>query len=283
MYRILICLLCTFLVACSSSQQNIASGYDPLINTMLNPQAIKAKYGFETLLSTTDNFTFFTLLRSSTSPANNHTLHVYIEGDGFAWKTRTMPSSDPTPTTPTAFNIAKRDPSKNAVLYLARPCQYIMNLSDSKDKCQQKYWTSHRYSLEVVEAMNKVVDIVKEKTLAKDVVLVGYSGGGAIGALMASTRNDVVFLGTIAANLDIATWTKHHNVSPLTQSQNPLHIVHKIKHIPQKHVMSTNDDIVPPMVNKSFCEALPKPESCIILDTTTHYGEWESLWKYEYR
>jgi hypothetical protein len=51
-------------------------------------------------------------------------LHVYIEGDGFAWKSRTQPSNDPTPNNPTGLKLAAADANAN-VLYLARPCQFI--------------------------------------------------------------------------------------------------------------------------------------------------------------
>ena len=51
-------------------------------------------------------------------------LTVYIEGDGYAWKTRRSLSNDPTPTDPIALRLALQDPAANLV-YLARPCQYV--------------------------------------------------------------------------------------------------------------------------------------------------------------
>ena len=50
-------------------------------------------------------------------------VHVYIEGDGYAWATTTDPSDDPTPINPLALRLAAVDDAPN-VLYLARPCQF---------------------------------------------------------------------------------------------------------------------------------------------------------------
>ena len=49
---------------------------------------------------------------------------VYVEGDGFAWVTRSVVSDNPTPTKPMLLRLAGIDPKSN-VIYLARPCQYI--------------------------------------------------------------------------------------------------------------------------------------------------------------
>ncbi|WP_366518925.1 hypothetical protein [unidentified bacterial endosymbiont] len=51
-------------------------------------------------------------------------IRVYIEGDGFAWRSRQHPSDDPTPHQPTGLRLTAADPQAN-VLYLARPCQFI--------------------------------------------------------------------------------------------------------------------------------------------------------------
>ena len=56
-----------------------------------------------------------TAYHKSTVPSD--TLVVYIEGDGFAWSSRTRPSDNPTPKHPLAFFLACEDQSFN-VLYL---------------------------------------------------------------------------------------------------------------------------------------------------------------------
>ncbi len=276
LFRSCLIFLCAFLFACASSQRFGGISYDPLIDTMLNPQKIQAAYGFETHILPANNFMLFSLLRPASTSSD--TLKVYIEGDGLAWITRTRPSKDPTPTVPVAFNLARADSSKSASLYLARPCQYIMKRpGQSQAKaCEQKYWTMHRYSWEVVHAMNKAVDRVKEQVGAKKVALVGYSGGGAIVALMASERRDVAFIGSVAGNLDHLAWTQHHRVSPLRSSANPLDIVEKIRHIPQKHLSGKEDDVVPFLTQENFCSALPK-DSCVEVEDMKHNSSWEKV------
>ncbi len=208
-------------------------------------------------------------------------LHVYIEGDGMAWLTRTRISPDPTPTVATALHVAEKDPAPHAaVLYLARPCQY---LNDSKDPmCNNKYWSSHRLSVEVIAALNEAVSVVKNQVGADDVVLVGYSGGGAAAALVAAQRNDVRFLGSIAGNLDIKAWTSHHRITPLTGSMDPMDYAHKVQHLAQRHLSSPNDAIVPPHISKNFCEKIKNPAACVQVPDVWHGGEWENVWNYSY-
>ena len=47
-------------------------------------------------------------------------LHVYLEGDGVPWITRTLIALDPTPRNPLALRLMALDPAP--ALYLARPC-----------------------------------------------------------------------------------------------------------------------------------------------------------------
>lgn len=102
-------------------------------------------------------------------------LTVYIEGDGFAWVDARTPSFDPTPRDPVALRLALGDPDGHAV-YLARPCQYVTGAD--RRNCGKKYWTSHRFAQETVDAASLVVDRLKQRYHASSVMLVGYSGGG---------------------------------------------------------------------------------------------------------
>ena len=155
-------------------------------------------------------------------------LHVYIEGDGHAWHRRHQLSSDPTPRDPVALRLAAKDKSPS-VLYIARPCQYL-DESELRD-CDPKYWSSHRYSEAVVGAVDETITQLIESTNVSAVALFGYSGGGAIAALLAARRDDAVSLVTVAGNLDHVAWTSHHEVAPLSGSLNPADIATKIAHL----------------------------------------------------
>lgn len=179
----------------------------------------------------------------------NKVIHVYIEGDGLAWKRRHILSNDPTPVNPVALKLAARD-SHPAVLYIARPCQYLDH--ETLQKCDAKYWSSHRYSDEVIHAINRVVDWGVELFRADRVYLYGYSGGGVVAALVAARRSDVARLTTVAANLDPVLWTGMHNVSPLTGSLHPADYAHILQGIPQIHYAGSKDKIAPVRIIESY-------------------------------
>ena len=82
--------------------------------------------------------------------------------------------------------------------------------------------------------------------------LVGYSGGGAIAALIAARRPNVAWLVTVAANLDHKYWTNLHNLTPLSGSLNPADYAARLQSLPQLHLVGGKDTIVPPQVSQSY-------------------------------
>ncbi|MDD5226493.1 MAG: hypothetical protein PHV97_04825 [Candidatus Omnitrophica bacterium] len=97
-------------------------------------------------------------------------LHIYIEGDGYAWVTRNRVSWDPTPRRPVALELAVEDPSPN-VVYLARPCQYTP--MEMNPACEQSYWTDRRFSEEVIGSMDQAVDKFVKDAQSPGVHLIG--------------------------------------------------------------------------------------------------------------
>jgi len=176
-------------------------------------------------------------------------LHVYIEGDGRAWLTRDRPSRDPTPLHPVAARLAARDPEP-AVLYLARPCQW--RPETAAGGCAPALWTSHRYSREVVDAYVAVIEGVVRTRANGRVALIGHSGGGALAALLAMRLEGVDWLLTVAANLDTREWTAHHRVSPLADSLNPADQAHRLRRLPQLHLVGAADEVVPERVARAW-------------------------------
>lgn len=208
--------------------------------------------------------------------SKNDVAHVYIEGDGNAWLSRHRPSLDPTPRNPLALKLALEDSAEN-VIYLARPCQYSENVDSSP--CEQKYWTSHRFSPEVIDAMNAALDALKVEHAITQFHLIGFSGGGNIAALLAAQRNDVASLRTVAGNLDHALQSKTHNISPMPASLNARDAAQHIAHIPQIHFVGESDDIVPIVLADSYHRAMGDT-SCshiMTLPNMTHH-EWDKEW-----
>jgi len=180
-------------------------------------------------------------------------LTVYLEGDGFAWISSTLPSADPTPIDPLALRLALAQPEGN-IAYLGRPCQY---LGAGQPHCSQRYWTGARFSEEVVASLDKAIDQLKARVGAERLILIGYSGGGALSLLLAARRSDVVGIVTVAGNLDPAAWTAHHGVTPLQGSLNPADFRPALAQLPQLHLVGSADRVVPPSLTEAFVAAYP--------------------------
>lgn len=171
--------------------------------------------------------------------------NIYIEGDGLAWLNKTTVSANPTPINQNFLELLKYDNS--CKIYIARPCQYI-----NSNSCNLEYWTNKRFSKEVIDSFDEVLNILKNEKSIEKFNLIGFSGGGAVAALLASKRDDIKNLVTIAGNLDIDKWTKLHNISPLEGSLNPSEITSSLELTKQFHLIGKIDDVVPKEVFFSY-------------------------------
>lgn len=220
----------------------------------------------------------FKLLSYSRVKQRGNIATIYIEGDGRAWITRNRVSLNPTPRNPLMLTLAVSDKSSDNIIYLGRPCQYRPTIVDAE--CDPNYWTMARYSSLVVESMNDALDTLKLQHNFEQVVLVGYSGGGALAVLMAAEREDVIAITTVAANLDINAFTDWHKVSPMSDSLNPVDFTEVVKAIPQRHFFGAQDLIVP-MATIDKYKALLNDQPCISfveLENTDHSQGWKQLW-----
>ncbi len=219
----------------------------------------------------------FTLMTYRRFKAPSENIRIYIEGDGRAWNTKSRLSDDSTPSNPIALLLAAADPA-DAIVYIARPGQFP---SPDSAICDPTYWSARRFSPEVVEAFDKIIDILKKKSKAKNVELVGYSGGGALAVLVASRRSDVSAIRTVAGNLDPKALCSYHNVSQLDGSMDPMAFAQKIVHIPQRHFIGSKDKTVPPSIAESFVRMEGgKDYGCItVIDGATHKDGWSQRWE----
>ena len=230
------------------------------------------KQGFVEILFRTERFTLFGLLRSG----RGETLHVYVEGDGHAWETSRRPSADPTPRNPVALRLAMADETGVPVLYLARPCQYVQR--SDRCGCHARYWTSARLCEEVIASLDDAVSQAKSRAGTRNVALFGFSGGGGAAVLIAARRGDVACLATVAGLLDTDGWTTRMHVSPLAESLNPLKVAPRLRSLPQLHLCSQSDKIIPLEIVSSFCVALGRPECLEKLECMDHGGDWDEVW-----
>lgn len=203
-------------------------------------------------------------------------LVIYLEGDGFAWRTASQPSNDPTPVNPLALRLALAQPGGNAA-YLARPCQY---LGADRPPCSQRYWTDARFAENVVASFDQALNTLKARAQADELVLVGYSGGAAIALLLAARRDDIRRVVTVAGNLDHRAWTDYHRVQPLRASLNPADFGPRLAHLEQIHLVGADDTVLPPPLAQRFVREHPAtpPAQIRLLPGYTHQSGWAENW-----
>lgn len=165
------------------------------------------------------------------------TLNIFIEGDG-------KPG--------VALSLAKSIGGNS--VYIARPCQYFQAFR--YNSCSKELWTSHRFSQSVIESMNHAISVLKIRYKAKNVRLIGFSGGGAVASIIASKRSDIALLVTVAGNLDHKRWTDFNHSEPLSGSLNPIDFTKELAKIPQIHLVGDKDDVVPSSVLTSYLARL---------------------------
>ncbi len=204
-------------------------------------------------------------------------LVVYVEGDGLAWLDVTTPSADPTPVNPLALRLAARHPGRNAA-YLGRPCQY--DPENVARTCRQADWTGGRFSAEIVDAANRALDDMKARLGARQITLVGYSGGGALAALMAARRSDVEQLVTVAAVLDHRGWTEKLGLTPLSASLNPVDDWERLRALRQVHWLGQEDKVTGRLAVQGYVSRVQagEPISVRTINGFSHACCWVEAW-----
>jgi dienelactone hydrolase len=204
-------------------------------------------------------------------------LTVYIEGDGFAYAAPGRRAMDPTPTDPLALRLALQHPGSGAVAWIARPCHY----GPRARNCRSDYWSIARYAPEVIDSAGAALDRLKaDAGGAARLILVGYSGGGALAALLAERRSDVAALVTVAANLDLGAWTAGHRLTPLSRSIDPAADAARLSRLPQVHLVGADDRVVGPGIARAFVArmAADAPVTIAIVPGHDHGCCWAAGW-----
>ena len=216
----------------------------------------------------------FLLLAMTPQVPSGPILRVYIEGDGRAWLTQERLSPDPTPVNPLVLELLKADSFPDKA-YLARPCQYVR-----AGACSNHYWSDRRYSPEVVASMDDALDQLKNRGGYTALELIGYSGGGTVAALLAARRTDVIFLRTLAGNLNHVWLNRYHRISPLAGSLNPVDFADRLASIPQRHFFGEKDRIVPPEMYQEYRGAF-RDARCLavtVVPGADHVSGWQDRW-----
>lgn len=208
------------------------------------------------------------------SPESSSRIHVYIEGDGRPWIKRYLIAKDPTPRAPLMLSLMRQD--RQPAIFLGRPCYFndpFYGLTDTG--CESGLWTSARYSETVIASMVNALRQLLEERHYEQLALIGYSGGGTIATLMAQRMPEVTQLVTIAANLDVDAWTRHHHYSPLIESLNPAEFTIARPKV-QYHFFGSKDPVVPPSLAQDWLKTQGHPPR--IIEGFDHRCCWQQKW-----
>ncbi len=198
-------------------------------------------------------------------------LHVYIEGDGTPWLSKTEVAADPTPRHPLMLEAMTEDES--AAVYIGRPCYFGRN---SDPGCGTRAWTFERFSDATIQSMCVVaLQLAREKRV-RELWLFGHSGGGAIAVLMQECVPSAGLVMTIAAPLDTDAWTSLHGYTPLYGSLNPATRPLRMQ-AEELHLSGAKDNVTPAVTTIGYFERRPWAR-LLVIDEAGHVDCWLALW-----
>jgi pimeloyl-ACP methyl ester carboxylesterase len=254
MRRPALLLIAVLASACSTSGQRI----DQLAQTAGLSRTVIDAEGFPTLI-----------YMKRVNGAADAPYTIFLEGDGRP-RDGNVPSTDPTTRNPLALRLLLRTPQAGA--YVARPC-YQEQLAPA---CTPELWTSARYSEQVVSSLTSAVRQVAQHADARKIVLVGYSGGGALAVLIAERLDNVAAVITISANLDTEAWTSQQHYLPLAESLNPAQSTREHPW-PEIHLHGARDSVVPTATTAAYFERYPAAKN-VLVDKYDHVCCWVDRW-----
>lgn len=181
----------------------------------------------------------------------NAPARLYIEGDGPLWLMNEqivyepMVSINPTPVNPVALHMATRDNAPNK-FYMARPCQYQRGHRPDEDGgCVPSMWLEGRYGADVVAIMDTAIDNIKKRYGITGFELIGFEGGGVIALALATERDDIISVRTVAAPLDHEILTAAKKIPAFDKSLNAPEFARDVARVPQHHFFGHLEDEIP--------------------------------------
>ncbi len=205
----------------------------------------------------------------------NQPVTAYIEGDVRGWVPTADPGVDASPDDYLGLRLATLDPAENVVV-ISRPCQF--EIDDAA--CRSETWKNGRLAAQIYTAVNRALDYTVSVVPRARLNLVGYSGGGAIAALLAARRHDVISLRTIAGNLDPNGNGRTHGSVPQNDFIDPMEIAPRLALLPQEHFVGGKDLLIPPFLTENFVKAIGLSYCVKVtpIEEASHKTGWEEAW-----
>jgi len=183
-------------------------------------------YGFQEITLPTEQFALKAYRNNVPTQANKQKLHVYLAGDGIPFFRNRYTNPDPTPKQALILDLMALDPSPSVII--GRPCYHLTNQQrhDSAECNKSQWWTTHRYSKEIVNTLTQAIN--EYSTDTEGLVIIGFSGGATLATLLAPKLKKLDTLIGINPNLDTDAWVVHHQYTPLYGSLNPREFINEI-------------------------------------------------------
>jgi hypothetical protein len=187
-------------------------------------------------------------------------VRIYLEGDGHAFNYAGQPTSDPTPKGDFLRKIAFNDPNPN-VVYLARPCQYVMD-----ESCTQKDWTTGRFSQKIIDSVSLAIQKIADN---RPVILIGYSGGAMLTGLVIRQNPQIKVQKwmTLAGVLNHALWTQDLKLPPLSDSVD----LDELPKVNQHHYVGAGDRTV----SSDLTQKITQNQNLTIILGATHISGFD--------
>ena len=247
------------LAGCVSDQARINKALDLANNANLESQIISGKLPIQIFYQ---------------NHKSNHAV-IYLEGDGLVINKYGEAALNSTPTDPMALRLVAVDNRKLSKIVINRPFHYIKDVS-----ANQKYWTTARYSSEVIAAIANVIKICQKQFNFKTIEIVSYSGGAAVALLLTPYLPNITKITTFAGNLDHVRWTKYHETEPLYESLDPLKNKAIISKIPQVHFVGKSDDNTTVDLALGYQQKIASNNVKIVPITGfSHDSNWPEIWQ----
>ena len=109
-------------------------------------------------------------------------------------------------------------------------------------------------------------------------VLIGYSGGGALAMLLAHRFAETVAVITVAGNLDPDAWTRLHGYRPLDAALNPGDLPPFLDSVAQYHLVGELDRNTPAWLLEAALEKQPQAH-IVVWKGFDHACCWEGIWQ----
>ncbi len=199
---------------------------------------------------------------------NDEPLHVYIGGDGRPFDSTGKVARDPTPSRAYVMGMISRDVGEAA--YVARPCYHG---TAGTSRCDPTLWSVQRFSRKVIGSM---VEAIQEVAGDREVILIGYSGGGAVAMLAAPYLPRITGIITVAGNLSVSAWADYHGYTPLL-GLDPATRLALTRGIPQIHFLGGSDENVPPSLTFGLKDQIP-PQTVRVIEGYDHTCCWTQHW-----